>query len=119
VRRPSAPQALVRRARIVLLAHQRCPNVQIAAELGCSVTTVRTWRHRFARGGMPALSGKPRSGRPEVYGPDVRLAIVARPCSGSVRCGASLRPGRESEKTSGSPKRPKMSWTLSGEHRTS
>jgi hypothetical protein len=36
-----------------------------------------------------------------------------------VRCGASLRPGRASEKTSGSPKRPKMSWTLSGEHRTS
>lgn len=77
VRRPSAPQALVRRARIVLLAYQRRPNAQIAVELGCSVTTVRTWRHRFVRGGMPALSGKPRSGRPEVYGPDVRLAIVA------------------------------------------
>ena len=77
VRRPSSPQALVRRARIVLLAHQRWPNAQIAAELGCAVTTVRTWRHRFARGGMPALSDRPRSGRPEVYGPEVRLAIVA------------------------------------------
>ncbi len=29
-RRPSAPQALVRRARIVLLAHQGSPNAQIA-----------------------------------------------------------------------------------------
>ena len=77
VRRPSSPQALVRRARIVLLARQRWPNAHIAAALGCSVTTVRTWRRRFARGGIPALSDRPRSGRPEVYGPDVRLRIVA------------------------------------------
>jgi hypothetical protein len=26
---------------------------------------------------QPALPDRPRSGRPEVYGPDVRLAIVA------------------------------------------
>jgi transposase len=77
VRRPSSPQGLVRRARIVLLAHQRWPNARIAAALGCPVTTVRTWRRRFARGGIPGLRGRPRSGRPEVYGPDVRLAIAA------------------------------------------
>jgi len=77
VRRASCPQALARRARIVLLAHQRWPDAQIAATLGCSVATVRTWRRRFRRGGMPALSDRPRSGRPEVYGPQVRLAIVA------------------------------------------
>ena len=41
------------------------------------MNTVRTWRRRFARGGMPALCDRPRSGRPEVYGPDVRLRIVA------------------------------------------
>ena len=76
-RRASAPQALVRRARIVLLAHQGWPNAQIARELGCTVTTVRAWRRRFARRGMPALADRPRSGRPEVYGPDVRLAVVA------------------------------------------
>src|ERR1039457_6585345 len=52
VRRPSSPQALVRRARIVLLAHQRWANARIAAELGCSAATVRTWRRRFARGGI-------------------------------------------------------------------
>lgn len=77
VRAPSSPQALVRRARIALLAHQRWPNARIAAELGCAPATVRTWRRRFARRGMPALRDRPRSGRPEVYGPDVRLAIVA------------------------------------------
>jgi transposase len=77
VRRASAPQALVLRARIVLLAYAGWPNSQIARELGCVVNTVRTWRLRFARGGLPALSDRPRSGRPEVYGPDVRLAIAA------------------------------------------
>ena len=77
VRRASAPQALVMRAKIMLLAFRGWPNAQIARELGCAVNTVRTWRHRFVRGGMPALSDRPRSGRPEVYGPDVRLAIVA------------------------------------------
>jgi len=77
VRRPSSGQALVMRARIVLLAHAGWPNSRIAAGLGCTVNTVRTWRHRFVRGGMPALCDRRRSGRPEVYGPDVRLAIVA------------------------------------------
>ncbi len=77
VRLPSSPQALVRRARIALLAGQGRANGQIAAELGCSVTTARTWRRRFACGGMPALRDRPRSGRPQVYGPDVRLAVVA------------------------------------------
>jgi transposase len=72
VRRPSSPQALVRRARIALLAGQGWPDARIAAGLGCTVTTVRTWRHRFARRGMPSLRG-----RPGVYGPDVRLAIAA------------------------------------------
>src|ERR1022692_3116429 len=75
--RPSSPQALARRARIVLLAHAGWPNSRIAAGLGCTVNTVRTWRRRFARGGIPALCDRPRSGRPESYGPDVRLAIVA------------------------------------------
>jgi transposase len=77
VRRPSSAQALARRARIVLLAHAGWPDARIAAELGCAAGTVRTWRRRFARGGLPALRDRPRSGRPEVYGPDVRLAIVA------------------------------------------
>lgn len=61
----------------VLLAHQGWANAQIAAGLGCSPDTVRTWRRRFVRGGILALADRPGDGRPEVYGPDVRLAIVA------------------------------------------
>lgn len=77
VARPSSPQALVLRARIVLLAHRQRSNAAIAAQLGCSVGTVRTWRHRFTTGGMPALADRHRSGRPEVHGPSTRLAVVA------------------------------------------
>src|SRR5260221_3655230 len=76
VRRSSAPQALVRRARIALLAHQRWPNAQIAAALGCTGNTVRTRRHPFARPGMPRLHGQPPSGPPERYRPDARPALV-------------------------------------------
>lgn len=77
VRRASSPQALVVRARIVLLAHAGVANAEIARRVGCAPNTVRTWRHRFVRGGMPALLDRPRSGRPPVYGPQVRLQIVA------------------------------------------
>jgi transposase len=48
-----------------LLAFRDWPNEQIARELGCAVNTVRTWRHWFVRGGVPALCERPRSGRPE------------------------------------------------------
>jgi DNA-binding CsgD family transcriptional regulator len=47
VRRSSAPQVLVLRARIVLLGYAGRPNARIAAELGCAVNTVRTRRRRF------------------------------------------------------------------------
>ena len=67
-RRASAPQALARRARIVLLVHAGWPNARIAAELGCAEGTVRTWRRRFIRGGIPALADRPRSGRPRSTG---------------------------------------------------
>ncbi|MGW4471895.1 IS630 family transposase [Nonomuraea sp. NPDC004354] len=77
VARASSPQHLVLRARIVLLAWRGWTNTAIAAELKASVTTVRTWRRRFVVGGLPALADRPRSGRPEVYGPDMRLRVIA------------------------------------------
>jgi transposase len=67
----------VLRAKIVLLAAGGAANAAIARDLGCSVTVARTWRRRFAVHGIPGLSGKPRSGRPETYGPSQRLAVVA------------------------------------------
>jgi transposase len=42
-----------------------------------SVNTVRKWRGRFATTGLQGLKDAARSGRPRLYGPEVRVAIVA------------------------------------------
>ncbi len=73
----TSPQRLVLRARIVLAAAEEKENAAIARDLGCSPGMVRTWRGRFAVGGIRGLFDKPRSGRPETHGPSARLAVVA------------------------------------------
>ncbi|MBY0231496.1 MAG: helix-turn-helix domain-containing protein [Gemmataceae bacterium] len=67
----SAPQALVRRARIVLRAADADgpANLQVAEELGCKNDTVGRWRRRFAERGLGGLLDAPRSGRPPVFSP--------------------------------------------------
>ena len=77
VARASSPQHLVARARIVLAAWRGEANARIARDLGVCVDTVRRWRRRFRRGGIPALLDRPRSGRPPVYGISDQLLIVA------------------------------------------
>lgn len=71
LRAHSTPQALVRRARIVLRAAQpdQPTNLRIAQELGCKNDTVGLWRRRFAERGLPGLQDAPRSGRPPVFSP--------------------------------------------------
>jgi transposase len=77
VARATSPQHLVLRAKIVLAAWRREANAKIARELGVCEDTVRTWRGRFCREGMPGLFDRPRSGRPPVYGIEDHLLIVA------------------------------------------
>ncbi|WP_405363454.1 helix-turn-helix domain-containing protein [Kitasatospora sp. NBC_00085] len=67
----------VLRAQIVLAAADGLANGAIARELEVSVNTVRKWRRRFAGLGVDGLRDAERSGRPKVYGSDVRVAIVA------------------------------------------
>ncbi len=73
----SAPQRLVLRAKIVPAAWRRKSNAKISRDLGICEDTVRTWRGRFRREGMPGLSDRPRPGRPPVYGIADQLLIVA------------------------------------------
>jgi transposase len=73
----SSPQRLVLRAQIVLAAWRRETNAEIARTLRVCVDTVRTWRRRFRREGIPGLSDRARPGRPPVYGIDAHLLIVA------------------------------------------
>jgi hypothetical protein len=77
VARATAGQRLVQRARIILLAWRGHSDAEIAAEVGACVQTVRTWIARYASGGRPALADRPRPGRPEVYGPTVRVRVIA------------------------------------------
>ncbi|WP_262064326.1 IS630 family transposase [Streptomyces sp. STR69] len=67
----------VLRARIVLAAAEGLANGVIARELEVSVNTVRKWRGRFAVLGSDGLRDAERSGRPKIYGLEVRVAIVA------------------------------------------
>ena len=74
-------QGQARRAKVVLLAaeHSDWTNEQIAAEVGCSEKTVRSWRARWYT--EPSLADRPRSGRPRVFSPEVRAQATAVACS--------------------------------------
>ena len=52
------------RARIVLLAAEGTPNVEIADLVGVSRPTVDRWRNRYAESGIRGLQDDPKSGRP-------------------------------------------------------
>jgi transposase len=78
------------RAQIVLRAADRQTNTQIAAALGVSVDTVRTWRGRFAEHGLAGLRDRPRSGRPSRFSAVHRAQVTALACQLPAQAGAPL-----------------------------
>src|SRR5437879_9634852 len=60
VRRHTAPQQLVLRARIILLAADGLNNSQIARTLGLEADTVRLWRQRWQTWQDVALTDRSR-----------------------------------------------------------
>ena len=48
----------------------------IGEAVGLNRNRVDDWRRRYVEGGVDALGDRPRSGRPAVYGPQERLALV-------------------------------------------
>jgi transposase len=77
VARPTTPQRLVLRAKIVLAAGGGRSTAAIARDLDVTEDTVRKWRRRFAALGIPGLADAPRPGRPPVYDLQAQLLIVA------------------------------------------
>src|SRR5438874_5531283 len=76
-RRPKSSQALALRCRIVLAAAEGRASTEIAAELGCTGSTVGRWRGRFARRGIDGLHDEPRPGKPRsISDEDVERVIV-------------------------------------------
>lgn len=63
-RSPSMPQALARRARIVLMAAEGMSNSEIAQQLKLSRPTVGLWRERFLAQGLVGLYNELRPGAP-------------------------------------------------------
>ena len=78
------------RARIVLLAAQQYSNAAIAAEVGVSVDTVRTWRGRFAVQGLAGLRDRARSGRPVRFTPVQVAQVKSLACQLPAATGAPL-----------------------------
>ncbi|WP_433271863.1 IS630 family transposase [Actinosynnema sp. CS-041913] len=78
------------RARMVLLAARRWSNAAIAAEVGVTVDTVRTWRGRFAAQGLAGLADRARSGRPTRFTPVQVAQVKALACQVPARAGAPL-----------------------------
>ncbi|WP_344194109.1 IS630 family transposase, partial [Acrocarpospora corrugata] len=62
---------------ILLLADDRLSVAQTAEHLATSENTVRKWRDRFAERGIRGLLDLLRPGRPEQYGPEMRLRVLA------------------------------------------
>ncbi len=69
IRAHTTPQALAIRARIIVTAnaHPEQSNQQIAAAVGTTDRTVRTWRGRWVK--TRSLADAPRSGAPRRFSP--------------------------------------------------
>jgi transposase len=78
VRKQTAPQRQVQRARIVLASAAGKTSKEIARELGLRSATVSKWRVRFAGQGMAGLADALRSGKPLTYDRATERRILAQ-----------------------------------------
>lgn len=69
VRRRTAEQRMVVRAKVVLAAADGEENALIAGRLGVALNTVIKWRKRFFEERMAGLADRKRSGRPRSFSP--------------------------------------------------
>lgn len=76
----SVAHAVVVRARIVLLAAEGLPNVDISARVGLCVDSVSRWRKRFCQERLDGLVDRPRPGRPRRFGAEVVAGVKAMAC---------------------------------------
>lgn len=77
VRSRSLPQALARRAKIILLAADGQSNQEIAQEVGLSRVSVGLWRNRYVKQGLMGLYDELRPGGPRSIG-DERIQLLIR-----------------------------------------
>jgi len=77
-RRPSSPQSLALRSKIVLACAEGKTNQVVAAEVGCSAATVGKWRSRFVAKRLKGLADEHRSGVPRSVTDDHVEAVIVK-----------------------------------------
>jgi transposase len=90
VRRRTAEQRMVLRARIVLAAAGGEENARIAERLGVALHTVIKWRKRFFEEGMDGLVDRKRSGRPRTFPPLAVAEVKELACELPATTGVPL-----------------------------
>src|SRR6266568_8575240 len=75
-RQYTSPYCDVVRAKVVLFAAQGLSNDVIATRLDTPRQIVSKWRKRFALARLPGFEEQPRGGRPALFSPQRRRAIV-------------------------------------------
>ncbi len=85
VRRSSSGQAIVKRAKIILLANEECKtNNEIVAELGIQSSDISRWTKRWIErtqdSVLERISDRPRSGSPDTFTPEQVCKMVALVC---------------------------------------
>jgi transposase len=80
IRRGTAAQRDVKRARLALMVHEGQTTSAIAMALGLSRPTVTMWRERLACFGAEGLQEAPRPGRPRRFADAQRLQLLALAC---------------------------------------
>lgn len=80
-RRPSSPQSLALRSRIVLACAEGKTNNVVAGEIGVNPATVCKWRRRFVELRLDGLCDEPRPGAPRKIGDDQVEAVIVKTLS--------------------------------------
>jgi transposase len=80
VRKPTAQQRQVTRARIVLLAAAGWTNAGIARKLEIAPNTAAKWRKRYVQQGVEGLADRKRPGRPRAFTAPVVAEVKAIAC---------------------------------------
>jgi transposase len=78
VRSPTTEQRRAFRARVILAAAEGEGSTSIARREGVRLTTISTWRVRFAERGTAGLVDEQRAGRPKRYDAEVERRILAK-----------------------------------------
>jgi len=85
----SPAQLEKRRRRAIGLLKQGLSPLEVAAKIGCSVSSVYLWQERLQHEGEEGLKAKPVPGRPPKLSPGQQRKLTGLLLRGALRCGYS------------------------------